>query len=48
VKLKVKRRARSAIKRALRRGHKVKAAVRVRAKDVAGSVEKLKVKVRLR
>ena len=48
VKLKLKRRARSAIKRALRRGHKVKAAVRVRAKDAAGNVEKMKVKVRLR
>jgi len=48
VKLKLKPRARKAMKRALRRGHKVKAAVRTRAKDAAGSVEKMKVGVRLR
>ena len=48
VKLKVQRRDRSTIKRALRRGHKVKAAVRLRAKDADGIVEKTKVKVRLR
>ena len=48
VKLKLKPPARKAMKRALRRGHKVKAAVRTRAKDAAGSVEKLKVGVRLR
>jgi len=48
VKLKLKTRARKAMKRALRRGHKVKAAVRLRAKDADGIVEKTKVKVRLR
>ena len=48
VKLKLKPRARKAMKRALRRGDKVKAAVRTRAKDAAGNVEKMKVKVRLR
>ena len=48
VKLKLKPRARKAMKRALRRGHKVKAAVRTKAKDAAGNVEKMKVKVRLR
>ena len=48
VKFNIKRRGQKATKRALRRGHKVTAAVRLRAKDAAGSVEKLKVGVRLR
>jgi len=48
VKLKLKPRARKDMKRALRRGHKVKAAVRLRAKDAAGGVERMKVGVRLR
>ena len=47
-KLKVTRQGRSALKHALRRGHKVKAKVRAKATDVFDNVEKAKAKVRLR
>ena len=48
VKFNIKRRGQKATKLALRRGHKVKAAVRARAKDADGIVAKTKVGVRLR
>ena len=47
-KLKVRRQGRSTLKRALRRGHKVKAKVRAKATDAFGNVEKAKARVRLR
>ena len=48
VKLKIKRKGRSAVKRALRRGGKVKAKVNGKATDVFGNGDKAKAKAKLR